>query len=359
MGLPLSATPTFYFEGKDFYAALHGAIADARFRIDLEMYIFESDEVGWEFAKQLSRKAQQGVEVRVCYDSIGCQGTDEGLFLLMAENGVRLKEYNPTFPLPRNLRRRNHRKVMIVDDRIGFLGGFNLMAVDWRDTGVSLTEPRLVQELKYQFDLVWQNKKLRMHVLARRKWKRRSLRSPAELQLVPSFGLRRFSLIRHEYLRAIVQARERIDITNSYFVPDLGILRALRKAARRGRQVRILTAGKSDVPVAKCASEAIFSKLLRAGARIFEYQPTILHAKSAVIDGRWFTVGTANIDHLSFFHNLEINLFGVDLDSAEVLSQRFDRDLADSREILLEEWKQRPRWKKIREKLCYFFRAWM
>lgn len=358
LGLSLSAAPTFYFEPKDFYAALHEAIADARFRIDLEMYIFESDEVGWEFARQLSRKAQQGVQVRVCYDSIGCQGTDEALFLLMAENGVHLKEYNPTFPLPRNLRRRNHRKVLIVDDRIGFLGGFNLMAVDWRDTGVGLTEPRLIKELRYQFDLVWQSKKLRMRALARRKWRRR--REPsAQLQVVPGFGLHRFNLIRQEYLRAIVQARERIDITNSYFVPDLGMLRALRKAARRGRQVRILTAGVSDVPVAKCASEAIYAKLLRAGARIFEYQPTILHAKSAVIDGRWFTVGTANIDHLSFFHNLEINLFGVDSVSAEVLSQRFDRDLAESREILLDTWRQRPRWKKLREKFCYAFRTWM
>lgn len=348
----------FYFEGQKYLDALRQAIAGARRTLDLEMYIFASDAVGWDFAERLARKAQEGLRVRVLYDSIGCQGTAEQLWILLEENGVQLQEYNPAFPLPRNLRRRNHRKVLLADGRVGFLGGFNLMDVDWRDTGVKLEEPDLVAELAAQFEIEWEKRHPEMRELARRRRRRRG-EELSGLHIVPSYGMRRMGLIRHEYLRAVLRARERVDITNAYFVPDLGMLRALRKAARRGIEVRILTAGTSDVRVAKWASEAVYAKLLKAGARIFEYQPRILHAKSAVVDGRWFTVGSANIDHLSFLHNLEVNLIGVDVEAAEILSRQFESDLAESREILPEEWRRRSRWARFREQFFYAFRAWL
>ncbi|MCE9625560.1 MAG: hypothetical protein K8R69_08955 [Deltaproteobacteria bacterium] len=348
----------FYFEPTAYFAALREEITSAKVSLDVEMYIFASDAVGWGFAEQLARKAQEGVQVRVLYDSVGSQGAGEQLWFLMEENGVRLKEFNPTFPLPRNLRRRNHRKVVIVDGRVGFLGGFNFMDVNWRDTGVRIEDAALLEELQAQFEISWEKLLYRMRDLARRKWKKPRWRDLGP-HLVPSYGSRRFSLIRQEYLAAILHARERIDITNAYFIPDLGILRALRKAARRGKQVRILTAGITDVNIARWASQAIYTKLLRAGVRIFEFQPRILHAKSAAIDGRWFTVGTANIDHLSFFHNLEVNLFGTDVEAAAELSEQFELDLKDAREIRADEWKRRPRWYRLRERFFYYFRAWL
>lgn len=349
----------FYFEVAGYFEALRQAIFEATSTIDLEMYIFASDKVGWDFAQHLALKAQQGVKVRVLYDSIGCSGTSEQLWMLLEENGVLIQEFNPTFPLPRNLRRRNHRKVLLVDGRVGFLGGFNLMDVDWRDTGLRLEEQELLSELKEQFDIEWEKQYGKMRELARRVRGRRSREPLPGLHIVPSFGMRRLGLIRQAYLRAILGARERIDITNSYFVPDLGMLRALRKMARRGIQVRILTAGRSDVRVAKWASEAVYAKLLHAGVRIFEYQSKILHAKSAVIDGRWFTVGSANIDHLSFLHNLEVNLVGVDVESAVLMSSQFESDLKQSLEIAPELWAQRSRWARFVEKFFYAFRAWM
>lgn len=214
----------FYFDGPNYYEALRRAIAEAKRAIDLEMYIFASDAVGWDFAERLARKAQEGLRVRVLYDSIGCKGTAEQLWILLEENGVLLQEYNPTFPLPRNLRRRNHRKVLLVDGRVGFLGGFNLMDVDWRDTGVKLEEPDLVVELQCQFEIEWEKRHPEMRELARRRRGRRGEKLSG-LHIVPSYGMRRMGLIRHEYLRAVLGARERIDITNSYFVPDLGMLR--------------------------------------------------------------------------------------------------------------------------------------
>jgi len=354
----LSGTLQFYFEPKDYYSALQEAITSAERRIAIEMYIFASDPVGWAIAEQLARKAQAGVEVRVLYDSIGSQGSSDQLWILLEENGVLVQEYNPTFPWPRNLRRRNHRKSVIVDDRIGFLGGFNLMDVNWRDTGVGIEDPDLVAELRRQFEISWNHEYRQLRGMARRKF----LRAPWKdggWHLVPSFGMRRFSLIRQEYLSAIIHARKRIDITAAYFVPDRGILRVLRKAAKRGLQVRILTGGMCDVSVAQCASRATYAKLLKAGVRIFEYQPRVMHAKTAVMDGRWFTVGTANLDHLSFFRNLELNLFGTDVEASERLQERFEADLAESVEISLESCRNRSRWEKFRERFWYAFRTWM
>ncbi len=354
----MSEALKFYFEPTDYYAALHEAIASAERSISLEMYIFASDAVGMAFAEQLARKAQAGVQVRVLYDSIGSQGSSDELWSLLEENGVQVQEYNPTFPWPRHLRRRNHRKVLVVDGRIGFLGGFNLMDVDWRDTGVGFEDPGLVAELARQFEISWNHEYRQLRGMARRKF----LRAPWKdggWHLIPTFGMRRLSLIRQEYVSAILHAKESIDITACYFVPDLGLIRVLRKAAKRGLRVRILTAGICDVGVAQCASRAGYATLLKAGVRIFEYLPRVLHAKTAVMDGRWFTVGTSNLDHLSFFQNLELNLFGTDVEAARQLEERFETDLSESTEINLEVCRGRSRWQKFQENFWYAFRTWM
>lgn len=348
----------FFFSGHDYFASLKAAIASATRCIDVEMYIFADDRIGREIADLLARKAYAGVKVRVLYDSVGSQGGGTQLFDLMAENEVVLQEFNPTFPFPTNLRRRNHRKVIIVDGSVGFLGGFNFMDVDWRDTAVRTQDPELLGELNRLFELAWEGKNFKLREMARRKLRRGGWKLGG-VHVVPSYGVRHFTLIRQEYIASIYQARHRIWITNSYFVPDRGLLRALRRAARRGVDVRVLTAGLTDVRVARWAGQAVYSRLLRAGVRIFEYQPRVLHAKSMVVDETWFTVGTSNLDHLSLFHNLEVNLFGAESLSACLLAEQFGKDQADSKEILLADWKRRSRWVKLREKFFYAFRSWM
>ncbi|HCU25431.1 MAG TPA: hypothetical protein DF383_10475 [Deltaproteobacteria bacterium] len=348
----------FFFEGPTYYAALDAAIQSAKRSIDLEMYIFAGDAVGRRIAVSLAKQAYAGVKVRVLYDSIGSQWTDTGLWSLLEENGVELQEYNPTFPWPKNLRRRNHRKVLVVDGQVGFLGGFNLMDVPWRDSGVRCGHPEVLADLTQLFELAWERRNLRLRKMARRHARRWRPGSPG-IHAVPSYGLRRFSRIRQHYLAAIQLARRRIWITNPYFVPDLGLLRALRRAARKGVEVKILTAGLTDVRVARWASHAVYSRLLKSGVRIFEYQPQVLHAKHMVVDEAWFTLGTSNLDHLSFFQNLEVNLFGTDRSAAAVLAEQFEKDVVESLEINFTEWKKRSRWRKLREKFFYAFRAWM
>lgn len=352
----MNPTLKFYFEPQEYFGAWRERVLAAKRSIDVEMYIFQDDAVGQPFAELLSIKAQQGLKVRVLYDSVGSREASEGLWYMLEENGVVVQEYHPVFPLPRKLRRRDHRKVLVVDSEIGFLGGFNLMADNWRDAGVEMTDPRLVGHLQTLFDFSWEG---RQEVIRRLSRKRRLRWGEDGIHLVPSFGVRRLNLIRQEYLSAISHSERRIDLATAYFVPDRGLLRALRRAARRGVEVRLLVTGPSDVPMARWASQFYYGKLLKDGVRIFEFQPRMMHAKTAVIDRSWFTIGTANIDHLSFFHNLELNLVGRDQEAAAKLEVQFERDLLDCHEVRLDFWEQRPAWRRRRERFWNFFRAWM
>ncbi len=359
------AGSVFYFEGDDYFEALERDLAAAENSIDVELYYFASDRTGVRFADLLIRKAAQGVRVRLIYDAIGCRGTSEEFLLRLDHAGIDVKAFHPLLSLGAHLTRRTHRKCFVVDARTAFLGGFNLAddysaAVSerhaWRDTGVRLTAPELIADLQRLFEDSWNEVRRRPRELLRRRprpgaWE--------HAMIVPNYGWQKKSLIRQEYLSAIVHAREKIWITNPYFVPDRGLRRALRRAAARGVDVRVLTAGESDVPLARWAGEASYVKLLKAGVRLFEYTERVLHAKSAVADGRWYTVGTANIDHMSFFRNHEVNLFGSEPACADILEAQFLKDLEGSREILWPEWRKRGWLRKLREKFFFWLRVWL
>jgi cardiolipin synthase len=362
----LQAT-TFFSEGDDFFHGLREAVAGAKTRIDIELYYLASDAVGWSFADLFMKKAKEGIRIRIIYDAIGCRGTSEEIFDVLRDAGVRIKPYNPLFPLSDPLGRRNHRKCFVIDDRIVFLGGFNLAAEysaqclgakAWRDSGVRFESSEIALTLRSTIDATWDDSRFSWKDFRRRRVLRTVWRS-SNLYVLLNHGWRQKSLIREEYLSAISRARRRIWITNGYFIPDRGILGALRRAARRGVDVRIVTAGESDVPAARWASRATYGRLLKAGAKIYEFKGRVLHAKTALIDADWFTVGTSNIDHLSFFRNLEINLFGLDASAADILSQEFLKDVTASEEITWELWRQRPWWQRLRERIFFLFRVWL
>jgi cardiolipin synthase len=361
----------FFFEGDDFFAALRSSLETAKKAIDIELYYFANDQVGNDFADILKKKASEGVKVRVIYDALGCRGTAESFFAGLRQAGVQVKVFHPFFPFGGHLSQRTHRKFFVVDGRAAFLGGFNLAneysrtcsgSECWRDTGVSFESADredLVQALIRLFQNSWEGLWSRRVAFKFFSGISRSELWRKDAFIMPHYGRRRDSRIRGEYLAAIIHARTSVHLTNAYFIPDRGIRRALRRAARRGVDVRILTTGVSDVPMARLAAHAIYGSLLRYGVRIYEYQGRVLHAKSATVDSDWYTVGTANLDHLSFFRNLEVNLFGKSIAEAAILEDRFKIDLAASREIFREEWRRRPWWKKIGEKFFFLFRAWL
>lgn len=359
--------PKFFFEGDDFFTALREGVDQARQSIDIEVYYFASDAVGWDLAERLTRKAQEGVCVRVIYDAIGCRNTEAGFLEGLEGRGIQMKKYNPLIPLGTHFGRRDHRKIFVIDQKIALLGGYNLAAEysaefvgkkAWRDSGVLIEDSELVAEIRGLFEESWQGRIRRLKDFIRNPPPRPAWLT-RDCHVVSNHGLRRKSPIREEYLAAIIRSKQSIDVTNPYFIPDRGIRRALRKAARRGVRVRLLTTGPTDVPIARLAGHANYARFLKAGVRIFEYRDRILHAKSAVIDEAWYTVGTSNLDPLSLFKNLEINVVGRNVEAASLIRQQFEKDLETSHEIHLDDWMQRSLWERFLEKLCFLFRVWL
>ncbi len=361
------AVTTFFFEGDPFFHSLREAIAGAKQCVDVELYYFADDPIGRGFGGLFKKKSGEGVRVRMIYDAVGCRETPSHLFEDLERSGVLVKKYNPLLPPRKYFDRRNHRKMIVIDQRIGFLGGFNLAAEyseahsgrkAWRDSGVRFEEPELAGLLNRLFEDSWSGRRLRVEDFIQKKTPRPDW-TERRRTILASHGWKRKSPIREEYLSAILHAQNSISITNSYFIPDRGIRRALRKAALRGVDVKFMMPGPTDVSIARWAGQATYASFLKAGVRIFEYQPRVLHAKNAVIDHQWYTVGTSNLDPLSFFRNLEVNFIGKDAEEAKIFDLQFAKDIEFSKEIRDEKWKLRPWWRKLRERFCFFFRAWL
>ena len=345
------------------------AIEEARRQILLEMYWFGSDTLGRRFAEALSKAAQRGVEVLVIYDSIGSWEADTGMFEQMEEQGVRVIEFNPVMPWRRRFRldrlsRRDHRKILVVDACRGFTGGINI-GNEWlpdseggagfRDDMVCIEGPAVLG-LMNCFFRTWsaqQGEALERSLLAGAS---PLPPAPAGTQEVRVLGEARFRKRREivaAYLRNIYRATKRVWITNSYFVPDRSVVRALRLAALRGVDVRVLLPGVSDIAIVRHAGRAMYQRLLRAGVRIFELSGTVLHAKTAVIDGRWSTIGTFNLDYRSLRWNLEVNVAVQDTGFASEMEESFSRDLEQSVEIDLKGFAARPWSDRFWEALFY------
>jgi cardiolipin synthase len=354
--------------GGQIFPEMLRSIEEARETIHLEIYIFRSDQTGRRFAEALAKKAKEGIAVKLIYDSLGSLTSSRELFLSMEEAGVEIFEYHPIAPWSPGwrLRKRDHRKILVVDGRVGFVGGINIGdeyadsadgGQGWRDTHIRLEGPA-VRELQQVFLSTWIKNK-----------KAKSLPHPSyypDLQpagdlpvsLVASQGWKGKNQIKQAYLTGIRQARERICITNSYFVPPPGVLRELKVAAQRGVEISILVPKKSDVPVIDYACRALYAKLLRWGVRIFEWEGSILHAKTAVIDGNWSTVGSYNMDQLSFSYNLEVNVVVRGETFGKKMEAMFWEDLKQSREVIAAEWTDRNVIEKILENTSYYLLAW-
>jgi cardiolipin synthase len=349
--------------GGEAFRSMWQAIESARKSVHLETYIFDSDATGLEFGRRLMEKARQGVSVRLIFDSVGSLGLDRAFTTQLRNAGVRLLEYHPLAPWRARWAwsRRDHRKILVVDGRVAFTGGMNIShdqvppeqgGEGWNDAHVRIEGPA-VRELGRLFRAVWVKETKRSFPLEDVE---KSLPgdSWAWVAANQEFLLRR--LIRRAYLHALRAARREVAIANAYFLPDHGIVRALAGAARRGVSVRILVPGRSDHTAVWQAGRRTYDFLLRHEVRLFEWERSILHAKTAVIDGVWCAVGSYNMDHRSLRHNLEVNLHVLDTELAAQMKEKFEGDLGGARELKLAAWRQRPGLEKLRERFWYQFR---
>ena len=364
-------------DGPATYQAMLAAIAAARDHINMETYIMEDDEIGQRFAHALLAKQAQGVQVNLIRDSVGTMGTPTAFFQRLTVGGIRVLEFNPVNPLAARkewaLNQRDHRKLLIVDGRIAFLGGINISSVysgssssrgperdagpAWRDTHLQLQGP-VVAELQKLFLAAWQAQK--GEALAARNY----FPPPQHIgqQVVRAIGSspeEPYSLIYATLLSAIGSAETSVHLTNAYFAPDPQLLAALEAAAGRGVDVTLILPGQTDSWLVFHAGRSHYERLLRAGVKIYERRGAILHAKTALVDGVWATVGSTNLDWRSFLHNHELNAVVLGADFGRQVQAMFERDLAASTPITLAQWQRRPLDLRAKEWLARAWEYWL
>lgn len=351
-------------DGVEAYPAMLDAIASAQHEVLLEMYWIAPDRCGLRFLDALVAAARRGVRVRVVYDAVGSLELSPGFWAQLLAAGGEVGSYHAIFPIRSALtldilERRDHRKLLVIDGWLGFTGGINFarqwLAVEdggegWRDDMIAL-RGEATQELRTLFYDTW---------------KRIGNTPPRDLRPVRRRRTRRVWVlanpyrkrrdVRREYLHRIQYAKYRVDIANSYFVPDRSVRGALIHAAKRGVDVRVLVPEQGDVTIVQYAVEALFDTLLRNGVQVRALKDRILHAKTALIDDDFVTVGSYNLDERSWRKNLELNLAVEDAPFARHVRTWFDHDFEGARKIELEAWRERPFTRRAAEWLAYGLR---
>ncbi|NEX63767.1 phospholipase D-like domain-containing protein [Noviherbaspirillum galbum] len=363
--------------------AMMSAIRAAKDHVNLETYIFEADEVGRALADLLIQKRASGVQVNLIYDSVGTLDTPKEFFERLRAAGINTLEFNPVNPLRAtgdwDINQRDHRKLLVVDGKVAFTGGVNISKVygkssilgsrhaepppkdpkeaAWRDTHMQIEGPVVAEFQKLFLDT----------------WQRKTGNALVGAQYFPPLKQEGNALVRalgstaddmdftiyKTYISAFANANKSIHLTTAYFVPDRQVVQAMIDAARRGVDVEIIFPSLTDVDLILYAGRSFYEELLQGGVRIYERKAAVLHAKTAVIDGVWSTIGSTNLDIRSFLHNDEINAVVLGADFADKMEALFQRDIRDSNEVSLEQWRRRGMGERMREWAVRFLDYWL
>ncbi|WP_355506131.1 phospholipase D-like domain-containing protein [Xanthomonas cannabis] len=352
--------------GREIFPAMLAAIRGAQHTITFETYIYWSGEIGREFSEALSARARAGVKVRVTIDWGGSLKMDPSLVEEMTEAGVEVHRYRPlTWYNLHRVNNRTHRKLLVIDGRLGFTGGVGVAdqwmgdAQDpdhWRDSHYRIEGP-VVSQVQAAFNDNWIKSTGRV-LNGAEYYPELAPAGDSDAQLFvasPAGGSESMHLM---YLIAIAAARTSIDLAAAYFVPDALITRSLLEARSRGVNIRVLLPGKHiDAISVRLASKASWEPLLQAGIAIHEYMPTMLHTKLLIIDGLLVSVGSTNFDIRSFRLNDEASLNVYDRTLAARMTEVFEADLQRAEHYTLERWRARPLRQKLGEKLVFPFRS--
>ena len=378
-GTPLIAgnKVTLLYDGPQTMAAMMAAINSAQDHINLETYIFDQDEIGIRFSEALIARQRAGIQVNIIYDSVGTIGTPQEFFDKMRDAGIRLLAFNPVNPLrlrgPWEPNNRDHRKILVVDGLIAFTGGVNISSsyansslfrskekrdskVGWRDTHIKIEGPA-VAALQLVFLNTWMRDKSS------------ELPDSNFFPVLKNAGDKILRVLASEpngdndiykaYVLAIQEAKKTIHITCAYFVPDASILAALSDAVQRGVEVAIILPGVSDNSLVLNATRSFYTEMLQKGIKVYQLQIAVLHAKTAVIDQVWSTVGSTNIDTRSFLHNNEVNVVVFSPEFGLAMENAFTEDLRFSVEMTIEQWARRPLQNKLKEWFARRFEYWL
>jgi cardiolipin synthase A/B len=350
--------------GDAFYPRMLDAITEARVSITIEAYIYWAGEVGLDFARVLAERCRAGVTVKILLDAIGSASIGKEVLETLEEGGCQVAWYNPIhwYTLGR-FNNRTHRKSLIVDGHIAFTGGAGIAdhwkgnargPHEWRDMQVRIEGPA-VTPLQAGFAHNWLQTTGEL-LSGDTYYPSIEPRGPLNAQTLMSSPESGGSTVRIMYYLSIVCARKSIYIANPYFIPDAVAIETLIDAKRRGIDVRIMVSGDlNDNWIARRNCVRLFGPLLEAGIEVYEYDRTMLHHKTMVVDGVWLTIGTTNFDNRSFAHNEESNVCVFDRDLGEQLQRIFLEDMALCEHIELEKWRRRGLWARTQEFVAAFF----
>lgn len=371
-------------DGPATYQAMFAAMRAAQDHINLETYIFEDDDIGRQFAELLLERQAAGVQVNLIYDSVGCLNTPKEFFARLSAGGIQVLEFNPVNPLAGNkkgwlLNNRDHRKLLLVDGRVAFIGGINISEsyssgssmrsarrkaakpagkpVGWRDTHLQIEGP-VVAEFQKLFIDTWRKQK-GPPLAAKNYFPPLGKQGDEIVRAIGSTSDDPHSLIYLTLLSAIDHAEQRVNLTNAYFVPDPQLLKSLIDASQRGVEVKLILPSHTDSWAVFHAGRSHYAKLLRAGVKIYERRGAVMHSKTASIDGVWSTIGSTNLDWRSFLHNDEINAAILGRDFSRQMDAMFARDLAESDAIDPERWQQRSLLLRFKEWAARLAEYWL
>jgi cardiolipin synthase len=367
-----------FVETAPMVAAMIADIKHATTRVWLESYLFAGDGAGQAMAQALAERARAGVDVRVLYDAIGSFNTPSAFFREMQSAGVKIHAFHTLgealwhISILRILNRRHHRKLLVIDERVAYFGGMNIVeqvepgqaghslkSGGARDVHVRLVGPRQ-PELAANMDRLWRRLKKQPIKREPRSWRRPTISRQGEnLHFFDSSPGFKHSRAARVFVELIRRARRGIIISMPYFIPVSKILRELGRARRRGVLVRVIVPGQSDVPVVQRASRHCYARLLRYGVHIFERQDRMIHGKVMIVDDRWSLVGSCNLDPRSLWINREFFAVIVSRKAAAVLGKVCAYEVGQSRQVTLAEYRQRPWWTRLLDRIAWSFRWWL
>ncbi len=339
-----------FTDGKEKFARLIEDIKNAKNHIHLQYYILRHDELGQKIANLLVDKVKEGVEVRVLFDDLGSRMIKRKFIHRLLNAGVEIEAFFPSRITKINLEinYRNHRKLAIIDGKIGYIGGFNIgdeylgknkKFGYWRDTHLRIVG-NAVQHMQTRFILDW-NHASKKHIPFEKKYFETEAAGDVGVQIVSSGPDSSWQQIKNGYIKMIMSAKDYIYIQTPYFIPDDSLLDALRIAALSGVKVKLMIPNKPDHPFVYWATLSYCGDLLLAGAEVYVYQNGFLHAKTIVVDGKIASVGTANIDVRSFRLNFEVNAFIYDATISRKLLHAFEEDIEKSTQMTVKLYQKR------------------
>ena len=350
------------------------SIRNAKHHIHIQYYIYENDEIGNQLAQALIEKAKEGVKVRFIYDDFGSRNIRKNIVKQLREAGVEAYPFykiNLIF-LANRMNYRNHRKIVVIDGDIGYVGGINVAdnyinngkdkeKLFWRDTHLKITGISVIN-LQFTFLTDWNfcaNQKLPFSNDYFPMENKTKVYGNHLIQFVSSGPDSKYPKIKYTLIQAILTAKHEICITSPYFIPDKSFLDAIIIAALSGVNVKLLAPSKSDSFIVNTTTQSYFQELLDAGVEIYTYNKGFVHAKTMVCDRKVAIVGTANLDNRSFDLNFEINAIVYDEAIATELQKEFENDLTSSSKIISENWINRPWYMKLTEKILHLFSSLM